>query len=196
MVATDTSYGNATCNTGFFDYRRICSVVCFGQSYGRVAFVEMRCQSGRYEYVVSTEIPAGGTSPDILVPASCAEPGTNRVVVYDKEKEIARFDCINWEVKNSNALHYESVDLDTCMNARVTDIFENRYLSPRSPYTTLQVPVQGIGEWCHPKATAEIDDSGLRRAASGDVLDTPIGVPFRIRQDTDGEQCSFYDLLG
>ena len=139
---------------------------------------------GRYEYVVSTEIPANGISPDIFVPASCAEPGTNRVVVYDKEKEVARFDCINWEVKNSNALHYESVDLDTCMNARVTDIFENRYLSPRSPYTTLQVPVQGIGEWCHPKATAEIDDSGLRRAASGDVLDTPIGVPFRIRQDT------------
>ena len=36
-------------------------------------------------------------------------------------------------------------------NANVTDIFRNEYLTPRSPYTTLQLPVQGIGEWCHPK---------------------------------------------
>ncbi len=139
---------------------------------------------GRYEYSQAITIPAHGTSAEILVPATCAEPGSNQVVVYEKEREIARINCINWEVKNSNNLRYEMVELDSCMNARVTDIFTNRYLSPRSPYTTLQVPAQGIGEWCHPKASAEIDDSGLRRVASGDVLDTPLGVPFRVSQDS------------
>ena len=52
--------------------------------------------------------------------------------------------------------------MDKQFNSSVADIFKNEYLSPRSPYTTLQLPTQGIGEWCHPLLTAEIDDSGLR----------------------------------
>lgn len=65
-------------------------------------------------------------------------------------------------------------------NASVTDIFRNRYLSPRPACTTLQIPVQGIGEWCHPTLTADIDDSGLRaQIGDGEVLRTSVGVPFR-----------------
>ncbi len=65
-------------------------------------------------------------------------------------------------------------------NASVTDIFRNRYLSPRPDCTTLQIPVQGIGEWCHPKQTAEIDDSGLRAlAGERGTIDTSLGIPFR-----------------
>lgn len=41
--------------------------------------------------------------------------------------------------------NYEPIDLSGHYNANVTDIFRNRYLSPRSPYTTLQIPVQGMG---------------------------------------------------
>ena len=44
----------------------------------------------------------------------------------------------------------EPVNMDKVFNASVTDIYQNEYLSPRSPYTTLQLPKQGIGEWCHP----------------------------------------------
>ena len=73
----------------------------------------------------------------------------------------------------------EPVDMAKAFNASVTDIFRNRYLSPRSPYTTLQLPVQGIGEWCHPLQTANIDDSGLRAAVKDDLLQTPMGVSFR-----------------
>ena len=78
-------------------------------------------------------------------------------------------------------------DLSASYNASITDIFRNRYLSPRPPYTTLQIPVQGIGEWCHPKTMAEIDDSGLRGCAvpvAGSsrlgVYDTRRGVKFLI----------------
>ncbi|MBQ8672684.1 MAG: DUF4450 domain-containing protein [Bacteroides sp.] len=73
----------------------------------------------------------------------------------------------------------EPVAMDHLFNAHVTDIFRNEYLSPRSPYTTLQLPKQGIGEWCHPLTTANIDDTGLRAAAVDGVLSTKPGVPFR-----------------
>lgn len=70
------------------------------------------------------------------------------------------------------------VNIDSVFNSNVTDIFKNKYLSPRSPYTTLSLPTQGIGDWCDTKRTANIDDSGLRAKATGDVF-TAVGVPFR-----------------
>ena len=73
---------------------------------------------------------------------------------------------------------FRPVDISKQFNAQVTDIFQNRYLSPRSPYTTLQIPVQGIGEWCHPQLTADVNDSVFRRLIkNGEFL--MAGVPFR-----------------
>ena len=73
--------------------------------------------------------------------------------------------------------NYRSVDISKYFNADVTDIFKNEYLSPRSPYTTLALPKQGIGDWCSTKRTADIDDSGLRKAAQSGQL-VAAGVPF------------------
>lgn len=73
------------------------------------------------------------------------------------------------------------VDFDLRLNASVTDIYQNEYLSPRSPYTTLQLPTQGIGEWCHPLLTATIDDSDLRSLVHNDTLRTSLNIPFRIK---------------
>ncbi|MFP9112710.1 DUF4450 domain-containing protein [Flavobacterium sp. RHBU_3] len=82
---------------------------------------------------------------------------------------------------NKSVKHeYVPVNIDSALNASVTDIFKNRYLTPRSPYTTMQTPVQGVGEWCHPKLTYKIDDTGLRNAIKNEVLETPFGVPFRM----------------
>ncbi|WP_300503092.1 DUF4450 domain-containing protein [uncultured Duncaniella sp.] len=76
----------------------------------------------------------------------------------------------------------ETADLTGNYNASVTDIFRNEYLSPRPDVTTLQLPKQGIGEWCHPKLTADIDDSGLRSrlANEGGILRTEAGIPFAL----------------
>lgn len=76
----------------------------------------------------------------------------------------------------------ETTNLDEFYNASVTDIFRNEYLSPRPDVTTLQLPKQGIGEWCHPLLTAEIDDSGLRNRLEieGEVIITETGVPFHL----------------
>ena len=72
-------------------------------------------------------------------------------------------------------------NLSAFFNAKVDDIFKNQYLSPRPQTTTLQIPVQGIGEWCHPKLTAAINDSVFRSLAKGNVF-TVAGIPFRTPQ--------------
>ena len=61
-------------------------------------------------------------------------------------------------------------------NDSVTSIFKEQYLSPRAATPTLSIPVQGIGDWCSYKETAEIDDSGIREKGS---LVSPQGVPFK-----------------
>lgn len=70
----------------------------------------------------------------------------------------------------------EQVRFDVLLNDSVTNIFRPRYLSPRPPYTTLQIPVTGIGEWCHPQVDFKVDDTAMRE---GDVFHSAVGVPFR-----------------
>lgn len=62
-------------------------------------------------------------------------------------------------------------------NANVTDIFQQEYLTPRPPYTTLQIPTQGVGEWCHPDYRPEIVDTAFRsHIVNGEFV--VMGVPF------------------
>lgn len=60
----------------------------------------------------------------------------------------------------------QEIDLTSFYNATVTSIFKQKYLSPRSSNPTLQLPVQGIGNWCYPKIDPIIDDAGFRRRAA------------------------------
>lgn len=88
--------------------------------------------------------------------------------------------------KQNHSAVLERVDAATChpvditkqMNSNVTDIFKNEYLSPRSPYTTLSLPKQGIGDWCSTKRTADIDDAALRNAGGTiNVANVPFLTP-------------------
>ena len=86
---------------------------------------------------------------------------------------------------------FRKVYFEPSLNAKLTDIFNNKYTSPRPQTTTLQIPVQGVGEWCHPKYQPTIDDSGLRRMVrKGEV--TLQGVPFRTPKD--GNNVMFVSL--
>lgn len=62
---------------------------------------------------------------------------------------------------------YDTINLTAYFNDVVTNIFKNQYRSPRPASPTLQLPVQGIGNWCYPLVTASIDDAGLRMVAGG-----------------------------
>lgn len=76
------------------------------------------------------------------------------------------------------------VDLSAYYNDKVMNIFRHKYLSPRSPYPTLQLPTQGIGNWCYPLIQPEINDSGLRKLAVANGITELAGVPFKTIADT------------
>ncbi|HWV73417.1 MAG TPA: DUF4450 domain-containing protein [Pseudosphingobacterium sp.] len=87
------------------------------------------------------------------------------------------------EIVNSSisADDCEMVDLQPYFNAKVSEIFKQRYLSPRPTAPTLQLPWQGIGNWCYPLIEPLIDDSGLRKMAEGQgKIELPNGLPFKI----------------
>lgn len=73
---------------------------------------------------------------------------------------------------------YTKVNMDGQMNANVDDIFRNEYVSPRPQTTTLQIPVQGVGEWCHPGLLPEINDSVFRTLVKKNEFKVA-GIPFR-----------------
>jgi hypothetical protein len=88
--------------------------------------------------------------------------------------EVLRMGLAEPDYKKS----FRKVYFDPSFNANVTDIFKNRYESPRPKTTTLQIPVQGVGEWCHPEYLPTIDDTGFRvLIKKGEVV--VAGVPFR-----------------
>jgi hypothetical protein len=74
---------------------------------------------------------------------------------------------------------WEKVNLTSFFNDRVTQIFRNEYRSPRSPFASLAAPKQGLGGWCEPNASFEVDDSGLRELArkNDGRMTLPGGIP-------------------
>jgi hypothetical protein len=84
---------------------------------------------------------------------------------------------VDWSTPVAGTL--DTVDLTAHFNDSVTQIFKNEYRAPRSPFCSLAMPKQGIGSWCHPQTTFEVDDAGLRAlaASGGGRIALPNGVP-------------------
>jgi hypothetical protein len=130
----------------------------------------------------SITIPANGKTNSINVSGKNVWLGTNMIELASNNSIIFSGEIINWNLNNNNT-DYETINIDKYLNTSVNQIFKVDYLSPRSPYTTLQIPKQGIGEWCHPDLTAEIDDSGIRSKSQKGIFNTPLGIPFRTPSD-------------
>ena len=92
----------------------------------------------------------------------------------------------DWNKKISAGEKLEAVNLAPFFNDNVTQIFRNDYRSPRSPFASLASPKQGIGGWCEPNASFDVDDAGLRSLAAknGGKIILPDGISFA----TPGEQ--------
>lgn len=88
---------------------------------------------------------------------------------------------------------FEPVDLSSHFNDSVTQIFKNEYRTPRSPYCSLATPKQGIGSWCHPKDTFNVNDGGLRARAAqaGGQIILPNGVPLATPGQTNAHNIAF-----
>ncbi|WP_207427037.1 DUF4450 domain-containing protein [Pedobacter sp. SYSU D00535] len=119
---------------------------------------------------------APNESRQLEIPVRYVSSGTN-VIRFEYADGAVEERITNWTVEPSEKTKFEQVDLRPAFNDAVTNIFKNKYLSPRPEGPTLQLPWQGIGNWCYPLTDANIDDSGLRKLASGrNVISLPNGV--------------------
>ncbi|HKI45113.1 MAG TPA: DUF4450 domain-containing protein, partial [Balneolales bacterium] len=119
-------------------------------------------------------------------------PGTNQVYISMKGGRMIMAPVSNWDLKCPADLPLETIDLSKYFNDRVTNIFRNKYLTPRPHYPTLQLPTQGIGNWCSPLVKADIDDTGLRKlAGSRNRFELPQGIPFHTPGSSDTKNIVF-----
>ena len=69
---------------------------------------------------------------------------------------------------------------DRVFNDRVTEIFKHDYVSPRSPYCSLQIPLHGYGDWCYAASRCRSSTTphcGPRPGQHGRFV-SPQGIPF------------------
>ncbi|MDR6403158.1 MULTISPECIES: DUF4450 domain-containing protein [Chryseobacterium] len=115
----------------------------------------------------------------IGIPQNHLSKGTNSVELeYNEIKQ--KLEITDWEIENKG--EFNPVSLASKYNERVTEIFNQKYLSPRLNVPTLQLPWQGIGNWCYPLTTTQIDDSGLMKKRKSGKLEF-LGIPFLINNE-------------
>ena len=116
--------------------------------------------------------------------------GSHTAFVLLKQGSLAWWEPVSLTIENLSAAapavdlptptKWEMVDLTPYYNDQITHIFQNKYLSPRAETATLELPTQGIGNWCYPLTQANIDDAGLRRLAGPkNEIQLPTGAPLR-----------------
>ena len=101
--------------------------------------------------------------PEVEMYSSYADNSMPLTVGTDGDKSVGKF---------------RKLSIDKFFNANVSDVYQQEYRSPRPPYTTLQIPLQGVGDWCHPKYCPEISDSGFRNKIVKEEFSVD-GIPFR-----------------
>lgn len=142
-------------------------------------------------FLQNVQLPAKGMSNEITVPVARLVPGSNRVrFVYGTGSQTDTA-VINWHVQATPAMHFDKIDLTKYYNDKVTNIFKQNYLSPRPQSPTLQLPTQGIGNWCYPLVQANIDDAGLRKVAVNNEFMLPQHIPFATPGDTTANNIVF-----
>lgn len=115
----------------------------------------------------------------IEIPTNVLSKGTNSIEL-EYNGITQNIDITDWEIENKG--DFTPVSLQSKYNEKITNIFNQKYLSPRTTGPTLQLPWQGIGNWCYPLITAQIDDSGLMAKRKDGKVDF-LGIPFLINND-------------
>lgn len=132
-------------------------------------------------------ISAYGTSEEIVLEADQVPflPGSNRIAVRFSGGDLAEGIVVNWAFPFNEKEALEPIELTEVFNEQLSRIFQNDYISPRSPFCSLAIPKQGIGSWCDYTRTFEVDDSGLRRKVQeqGGRYRLPQGIVFEWPQD-------------
>ncbi|MBC7847146.1 MAG: DUF4450 domain-containing protein [Flavobacterium sp.] len=131
----------------------------------------------------------------ISIPFGNLISGTNALVLKTIEDNTLPISFTNWDIALPKETKLETVSLSQNFNAKVTDIFNQEYLSPRPTSPTLQLPKHGIGNWCYPNLDVKIDDSGLRQSAkNNNQITSPQGVLFQTPTDSNSKNIAFTSM--
>ncbi|TDD95705.1 DUF4450 domain-containing protein [Flavobacterium cellulosilyticum] len=131
----------------------------------------------------------------ITVPLENFISGTNAFVLKTNEGKTVPISFTNWDILLPKETKLETVSLTENFNSKVTDIFNQEYLSPRPTSPTLQLPKQGIGNWCYPNLDVKIDDSGLRQNAKiNNQISSPQGISFETPSDSSFKNIAFTSM--
>lgn len=102
--------------------------------------------------------PIGSQTIDI--PSAQLVKGTNKITLQWQDGTTSYSTITNWDAAATG--NYEAIDISQALNDQITHTFRHQYLSPRPATTTLQIPWQGIGNWCYPLIQPEISDEGIK----------------------------------
>lgn len=138
-----------------------------------------------YQKKIIASIPPKHSSDKIFIPAKYLFFGTNKISVQINKLRIDTL-ITYWNVEDKeedlktkpSGYKYEAVNISGFYNDKVTNIFKNKYMAPRPTSPTLQLPVQGVGNWCSPLVLPEINDEGLRKNAKNNYFKLQNGLPF------------------
>lgn len=135
-------------------------------------------------YEQAIVLPVMSASKEIVIGKTYLIPGSN-AISFLYSGGIFTQTIVNWRVLNPTNDKREIVNFSDKFNDRVTQIFKNKYLSPRPSVPTLQLPTQGIGEWTYPLRMVDINDNGLRKSAEkNNTISLPQGIDFSISPDS------------
>jgi hypothetical protein len=131
----------------------------------------------------------------ISIPFENLISGSNALLLKTIEGKTYPISFTNWDIPLTKETKLETVSLTQNFNAKVTDIFNQEYLSPRPKSPTLQLPKQGIGNWCYPNLDVKIDDSGLRQSAkNNNQITSSQGILFQTPSDADSKNIAFTSM--
>ena len=130
----------------------------------------------------------------ISIPFENLISGTNALVLKTVEGKAFPISFTNWNISLPKDTKLETVSISDNFNSKVTDIFNQEYLSPRPTSPTLQLPKQGIGNWCYPNLDVKIDDSGLHQSAKNNQITSPQGILFQTPSDSSLKNIAFTSM--
>lgn len=135
------------------------------------------------------------SSEIITIPLKNLITGTNNFQLQTNDGSNYPLSFISWDIPENKTLKSETISLASYFNAKVTDIFKQKYESPRPKTPTLQLPLQGIGNWCYPLINPVIDDAGLRsKAKANGKITTPEGIVFETPSDENKNNIVFTSM--
>jgi hypothetical protein len=146
-------------------------------------------------FVKNVTVQPHASSDLVQVSTGFVEVGTNNIEFAIDNGLIYNEKLVNWTLPLRVGATFENVNISAAFNDKVNNIFApKKYLSPRSPYTTLQLPLQGIGDWCVPLRMVAVNDSGFRTAVKNDLFVTPFGIKFATPNAVEKPNIAFTSL--